>query len=100
MPNPDFTPQEKYVISYLKSPAAIRSSASFMWGYVIGSILLAGCGVYFDSVFVLIVAFIVLIGFRIYEEQYQKGWLPVWCSIVRKYETALEASVDSREPKS
>ena len=71
-----------------------------MWGYVSGSILLAGCGAYYDSVGVMIVAFIVLVGFRIYEEHYQKRWVPLWRSVIQKYETVLEATADSQKAES
>ena len=49
----------------------------------------------------LLSAVAVVIGFRIYEELFQSKWLPLWRSIIAKYEAAaLGDTVDNGETDS
>ncbi|MDB2686917.1 hypothetical protein N9Y42_06865 [Mariniblastus sp.] len=49
----------------------------------------------------LLSTFAVVIGFRIYEELFQAKWLPLWRSIIAKYEAAaLGDAVDDGQPNS
>lgn len=89
MPRPDFTPDEQYLVNYAKSPTARRNAGAFTWGYVMGGIALGCCGAYYKSVELMVVAFALVIGFRIYEERYQRRWDPVFRSLIAKYEAAL-----------
>lgn len=91
MPVPQFTADEQFLIDYAKSPTASKSSADHVWGYGSGATLVAGVGIYYESVYVMAVAFVVLIGFRIREERVNKRWEPTWRSIFLKYEAALES---------
>ena len=96
MPLPNFTDTELYLINFTKSPSSTGQS-SYMWGYLIGGAVLMGFGAYHDSVPMMLTAFIVVLGFRIYEEIYQSKWLPVWRSIIEKSEAAAIGESDGDE---
>jgi len=86
---PKFTTDEEFLIKFVKSPTAGMQSNSYMWSYILGGMALAGFAAYYENVWMLLSAFIVVCGFRIYEEWYQRRWLPLWGSIINKYEAAL-----------
>ena len=88
MPLPDFTDDEQFLINCVKSPSATQQSNSYMWGYVIGGVLVAGFAAYYQSVPMMLAAFAVVCGFRIYEDRFQSKWTPLWKSIIEKYESA------------
>jgi uncharacterized membrane protein YhiD involved in acid resistance len=90
MSKPEFTADEQFLVNYVKSTKAVSSSGNYMWGYVSGAILVAGCGFYYESIYVMAIAFVVLIGFRIHEERLHQQWQPLWKSIILKYEATLE----------
>ena len=101
MPLPDFTDDERYLINCAKSTAATSHTNSHMWGYVVASSFLAGFGAYHSNIPMLLSAVAVVIGFRIYEELFQSKWLPLWRSIIAKYEAAaLGDTVDNGETDS
>jgi predicted alpha/beta-fold hydrolase len=95
MPLPDFTDDELYLINYVKSTSANAQSNSYMWGYLVGGAVLAAFGAYQSSVPMILTAFILVAGFRIYEEMFQSGWTPIWRSIIEKYEAAAMGEVDT-----
>ncbi|HRX80484.1 MAG: hypothetical protein H6821_03725 [Planctomycetaceae bacterium] len=96
MPLPDFTHDERYLVESAKSPRAAYASSSYMYGYVLPASFFAGIAAYQGSVPMLLTAFVVVCGFRIYEERHQARWLPVWRSVIDKYEAAvLEAQGSS-----
>ena len=67
-----------------------------MWGYVVAGSVLAAFGAYQSSIPMLLSAFVVAIGFRIYEELFQSKWLPIWRSIIAKYEAACtDVTIDA-----
>lgn len=88
MPLPEFTHDEQYLISYVKSPRAAHGSNSHMWGYMIGASMIAASGFYHNSVPTLLIAFVLVCGFRLYENRYHSKWIPLWRSIIDKYEAA------------
>ena len=88
MPVPNFTADEKYVINFVKSSAAGFVNG-YMLGYIAGGLLLCGFAIYYDSIPLMVSAFLVVCGFRLYEEWYQCKFTPVWRSVLQKYETAL-----------
>lgn len=90
MPLPDFTPDEQYLIDSIKSPHAASGSSAYMWAYIIGGGLIACFAAYYESILMLGSAFVAVVGFRIYEEYFQARWLPLWRSVVRKYEDACQ----------
>ena len=94
MPLPDFTDDERYLINCAKSTAANAQTNSYMWGYLVGGAVLAGFGAYQSSVPMMLAAFVIVCGFRIYEELFQSKWLPLWRSIIAKYEAAALGDVD------
>ncbi len=95
MPLPDFTDDEQYLIKCVKSPNATGRSSSSMWSYLISGAVVAGFGAYHSSIPMMITAFVVVCGFRIYEERFQNKWLPHWRSIILKYEAAARGEDDS-----
>lgn len=97
MPLPDFTDDERYLIDCVKSPNASGGSSSYMWGYLIGGSVIAGFAAYHDNIPMMLVAFVMVCGFRIYEERFQNKWTPLWRSIISKYESAASGT-DSEEP--
>ena len=88
MPLPDFTSDEQYLINCLKSPKASANPNSYMWGYIIGASLFAALAAYHENVLMMLVAFVLVCGFRVYEERLQSAWTPHWKSIIEKYEAA------------
>jgi hypothetical protein len=97
MPLPEFTDKERFFIQYVESPKMAAGSTSYMWAYVLGGTVLAVVAAYVGSIRLMGAAFVVVCGFRIYEERYQKSWMPVWRSIVNKYEAALGQAPDDAE---
>ncbi len=89
MPLPEFTSDEQYVIDFVKSPKASSLSIAWMCGYLSGGIVIAGFAAYLGSVPMMGTAFVVVCCFRIWEEWYQTRWLPLWRSIIAKYEAAV-----------
>jgi hypothetical protein len=94
MPMPTFTADEQYLLNSLKSSAAKEPNV-FMWGYLLGCSLLFALAVYYSEIPFMTVSFIVLCGFRFYEDQYSRKWTPLWRSIIDKYEAAIPATNDS-----
>lgn len=86
---PDFTDDEQYLISYIKSPKASGQTVSYMWGYLIASGALAVTGAYYENLHLVIGGFLLVCIFRIHEEESQSKWMPAWQSIITKYEAAL-----------
>ncbi len=95
MPIPNFTDDELFLINFTKSSSANTQSNSYMWGYLVGGAVLAGFGAYQSSVPMILTAFILVCGFRIYEEMFQSKWIPLWRSIIEKYETAAMGDVEA-----
>lgn len=96
MPLPEFTDDEQYLINFVKSPAASSENNTFMWGYLIGGFALTFFGTIRNEVTLILVAFVLVCGFRIYEEFIQAKWTKIWSSIIGKYEAALKHSADTR----
>lgn len=94
MPLPDFTNEEQYAIHCIKARNASRISHSPMWGYLAGGAAVAGFGAYCDNTPMLLLAFALICGFRIHEERYQLKWIPVWRSIIEKYEAGCVGEPD------
>lgn len=88
MPLPDFTDDEKYLLSCIKSPNASGANSSCRFGYRLGGVVIAGFATYYASVPMILAAFAIVCGFRIYEERLQTRWLPLWRSIIAKYEAS------------
>ncbi|MEM1071157.1 MAG: hypothetical protein AAGI63_19785 [Planctomycetota bacterium] len=97
MPLPDFNADEQYLINCIKSPNASANSGSSMWGYIVGSALVAGVAAYHENTLIMLAAFLIVCGSRIYEERFQSRWMPHWRSIIEKYESASNAIAP--EPK-
>lgn len=91
MPLPEFTETEQYLIDCARSPAANQQSNSYMWGYLLGGTLFAGFGAFHESIAMLLTAFAVVCGFRIYEHRFQSRWTPHWRTIISKFEAACVA---------
>ncbi|HYW81457.1 MAG TPA: hypothetical protein VE890_17865 [Thermoguttaceae bacterium] len=88
MSKPDFTPEEQYLISSAKTAAG--AGLLFDLAYLLPSVLLAGFGVYTDEIGVVVVAFAVLVGFKVFERSHARKWDPVWKRIFQKYDEAIE----------
>ena len=97
MPLPEFDHNEQYVIRYVKT--AGWYPGSFTTGYLIGAAIVTGFGNCVASVEVMLVAMLVVLCFKAYEEWLQVRMLPVWRSVFAKYEAAIEES-DARAEKS
>ncbi|QDU46981.1 hypothetical protein Mal52_55090 [Symmachiella dynata] len=87
MPRPQFTKQEQVLIDWVKVSSG--DSSSYMWTYLVTTAIIAGFAVYFESIVMLVCAFVIVGFFRIKEEHAQKRWAPIWTSILTKYEEAL-----------
>ncbi len=91
MPLPEFTHEEQYLISYVKSPDLSKHYNGYMWGYLIGCSVLAGFAAYQQHFGMVLAAFAILCGFRIYEDRYGSRWNPIWRTLIEKYEAAIMA---------
>ncbi len=89
MTQPDFTDDERYLIDSLKASDGLSGSNAFMWGYLLGTAVLVGFATYYDIMPMMIIAFVVIFVFRIYEDRYGRKWTPLWRSIIEKYERAI-----------
>ncbi len=89
---PDFTNDELYLVNCIKSPKTSASYNAFMWGYIVGAGLLAGLAAYCENAKMMLAAFIIVCSFRVYEERIQTKWMPLWRSIIEKYEAAASAT--------
>ncbi len=98
MPIPEFTPDEQLLINSVKSPKNMASLNSYMLAYILSGIILGAFGVYYESVPMMGATIVVLCGIRIYEEWWTSKWMPLWRSVIDKYEDAVAANgmVDSR----
>lgn len=85
---PEFTDEEQYVVSFYKSqqPTGVLSALSNDLPYLVPNLIIAGLGVYFESIAVLVAAFIVLVGFKAREAYYQPRYHEITRSILFKYE--------------
>ncbi len=92
MPMPEFTPQEQYLIYSVKSRSSTGWMALSAWGYLMAGGILFGAAAYGQSIAMMAIVFVLVCGFRIFEEISQSKWLPVWRSVVEKYEAALTAA--------
>jgi len=88
MAKPEFTPEEQYLISSAKT--AGTSGLLFDLAYLLPSTLLAGFGLYTDEIGIVVVAFAILVGFKVVERCYARKWDPVWKRIFQKYEEAVD----------
>ena len=95
MSRPQFTDDEEYLIRAGLAPTVYAQSNAFMWGYVLSGVALAGFATYSQSFPLLLSAFAVVCGFRLYEERYHAKWAPLWRSILGKYEAALRETDQS-----
>jgi len=89
MARPSITPEEQYLISSAKT--AGESGLLFDLAYLLPSVLLAGFGVDSDAIGVVLVAFAILVGFKVFERCHSRKWDPVWKSVLQKYEEAVES---------
>ena len=88
MARPDFTPTEQYIVhAILKQKSDIRFVAEL--GYLIPSGAIIGLGVYSNEPVAFLVAFTVILIFRLWDVSQQVKWFPVFKSIFQKYESAL-----------
>lgn len=94
MPLPDFDEKEQYVIHWMKAHKSAEVNPC-MWAYLVTGALLFGFGAYYSNVAFMACAFIVVCGFRLYEEWYQARWQPTFRSIILKYESALSVQRSS-----
>ena len=92
MPLPDFTDDERYLVTSVKSPTARAGFNSYMWGYLLGGSLVAGFAVLQESIMMMFAAFTLVCVFRVYEEHLQSKWAPLWRTILEKYEAAALAT--------
>jgi hypothetical protein len=86
---PQFTPEEQFVVSILKSTLPVSRFNALMWGYLVSGSILGGVAMYYSNIHVMAISLILIVGFRLYEEWYQSRWQPVYRSVVMKYESAL-----------
>jgi len=106
MTKPDFTPKEQYLLSVYRLPLGrwLLFRDGRMWGYVLFGALMCGFGAVFQSIVMMVIGFIVVCGFRIYDEWESSRWSPVLRSIIIKYDAAVgvedtrDRSPESGEP--
>ena len=84
---PNFTNEEQYLIDSAKVDKGGLNT--FMWGYMASGLLLAGFAGFYGNTLMMASAFVVICGFRIYEERHQSRWSPVFLAIINKYEAAI-----------
>src|SRR5688500_4878711 len=87
-PSSLFNADEQYLINYIQSQSASRWNP-FMLGYLLPAIVLCLFGAYNSNFALIVCAFVMMCGFRLYEEHHQRKWAAILKSIVEKYEAAL-----------
>ena len=53
---------------------------------------MAAFAIYFHSMMLLLCAFVEVCGFRLYENWYQGKWMPIWSSIIQKFEAEMNSA--------
>jgi hypothetical protein len=96
MAMPQFTDEELYLINFIRAEKAQQSN-SYMMAYLVSGLVLAGFGAYTGSIAMMMSAFLVVCGFRVYEERSEAKWVPVWRSIILKYEDAISSVPESQK---
>jgi hypothetical protein len=91
---PNFTPDEQYLLSTVRSSVAARGANAFAWGYLLGSAILAGLGAFTGIVELIYIGSLLLFGFRLYEMYYERQWAPIWRNVIEKYEQAVCAAAE------
>src|SRR5688500_7635043 len=95
---PKFTDDEQYLLTAIRSENN-SSGGDFMWGYILGAVAFAGFAAYHENTLMMLCAFAVVCGFRIYEERYHAQWQSVFRSIIAKYDQAIaQASATNFDP--
>ena len=97
MRRPKFSREEQYFVDWAKSSTGGQSSD--VWAYLLPTALIAAFAVLFQSIPMLVCAFIVICVFRVREEFAQRKWAPIWTSIINKYEEALAGCDSTPEPE-
>ena len=87
MPMPTFTREEEYLVAAIRSES--KGMQAFMWSYVLSGLALAGFAAFYGNVWMMFSAFVVVCGFRVYEEWWQEKWKPIFRSIILKYDEAV-----------
>lgn len=96
MPLPELTPEEQYLVDYVKMPKSYSSSGLHTWGYLVGAFLVAGFALFRSDIVMMSSAFLFVSLYQIYESYSQEDWTPGWQSLIEKYEAAsLEADRSS-----
>lgn len=102
MPKPNFDSDELYLIHCVKS-GRVDTNNFYMWHYLIGGFIMALFGVFQENIVIVLCAFGVVAFYRVYEERHYKKYIPVWKSLIEKYEAAIPddqaASVASGKPE-
>jgi hypothetical protein len=97
MPQPKFTPEEQFIVSYIKSDKHGNNWAALI-GFFVPCIAMGLAGLLFEVPGLLAISLLLVCGFRFHEEWRQSRFLAVWRSIISKYEAALEETVDRHPP--
>jgi hypothetical protein len=93
MPIPTFTPDEKCLIDAIRGDRT--QSFSDVLVYSLAGMALAAFGVFYDSVWMMLSAFVILCGYRVWEEWRQARWRPILRSIVLKYDQAIHGASEA-----
>ena len=97
MARPEFTVEEQYLINYMRSGRGDSPWNPYTLGYSLSATILAGFGIYTDSLAMLVWALLLVCGFRVYEDIHQSRGQRTWRSILDKYEAAIQ-SMDAIKP--
>ncbi|QDV23259.1 hypothetical protein [Aureliella helgolandensis] len=88
---PKFSDEENYLVSYMKSKAAIRNSRLYAFSYLLVGGGLAAWGLAYETSLITIAGVIVIVVARLQELGLENQWAGVWQSILGKYQAAVEA---------
>lgn len=67
-----------------------------MWGYIFGGAIIAGFAAYHGNIVLMLGAFVVFCGLRIYEDRLNQRWIPILRSIIEKYEASATVNDNGR----
>lgn len=91
MEYPDFTTAERHLIDLVKlSPQPGESMR--MWTYILSGLVISGLAAYFQNTVMMYAALIVVCAFRIQEDREYSRWMPIWKSVIEKYEAGFRDS--------
>lgn len=95
MADPDFNPEERYIIAFYESDGA--SSTWAIWLVHAAMVGLFGYGLYHENQALVFTAFGVVILWRVYESSHQPRFFPATRSVLKKFSARVKELSERRD---